>query len=69
MGGGLIHKRGRLRGTLRYLFLVGPDKYIEKLKTYMDSADVTFASDSMLRVLRGVVQLFTRCVTSIGSLF
>jgi hypothetical protein len=48
---------------------VGPDKYIEKLKVYVDSADVTFASDSMLRALRGVVQLFNHCITSIGSLF
>ena len=49
--------------------IIGPDKYIEKLKVYVDSADVMFASASMLRALRGVVQLLTHFVTTIGSLF
>lgn len=54
--------------VLYVMFFVGPDKYIEKLKVYVDSADVKFASDSMLRVLRGVIQLFTHCVNTISSL-
>ena len=48
--------------------ITGPDKYIEKLKVYVDSADVTFASDSMMRVLRGVIQWCTYCITTLGPL-
>lgn len=47
---------------------IGPDKYIDKLKVYVDSADVTYASDLMLQGLGRVIQFFTNYITNIASL-
>ena len=44
------------------MYIIGPDKYLNMLKAYMDSDDVAVASDTMWAGLKGVVKLVNQYV-------